>query len=287
MNEICLSLAIQKSGRLSDASKNLLRECDIHFENGSSQLKSRAGNFPLELLFIRDDDIARCVADGVIDAGIVGENLLSESEIPVNVVEKLGFGRCRLSIAVPRSSGYKSIEELAGRRIATSYPNTLSRFLNDHGVSARIVTFQGSVEVAPSLGLADAICDLVSTGSTLMANGLSEISTLASSQAVLVTNSGLSGEKQNVLDRLLFRIRAVRSAEQKRYVMLNAPLSAVAKISEALPAANSPTIIPLAREGWCAVHTVVREEQLWSVVEKTKALGGEGIFIVRVEGEVP
>jgi len=240
-----LRLAIQKSGRLSEDSAALLRRCGISFNNGLGKLRSEAGNFPLELFFLRDDDIPEYVADGVADIGIVGENIVLETLKTTTVVEKLGFGRCRLSIAIPKSFDYSGPSDLAGKKIATSYPEILKRFLGSRGVDAEIHTISGSVEIAPSIGLADAVCDLVSSGSTLFTNGLREVETVLESEAVLITRPNLPGEVQVILDRLLFRIRAVKAAKENKYILLNAPNEKIEKIISILPGMKSPTVMPL------------------------------------------
>jgi ATP phosphoribosyltransferase len=241
-----LKIALQRSGRLSDGSVDLLRKCDIRFDNGVGKLKSTARNFPIEILSLRDDDIPRYVEDGVADVGIVGENILAEHGCAVEVVQKLGFGKCRLSIAIPRSVGYASIADLSGRRIATSYPFVLGRFLERQNVVAEIHTISGSVEIAPSIGLADAVCDLVSSGSTLFTNGLREAQTVMESEAVLIARKELDADRRRILDKLLFRIAAVNAARQSRYILLNAPNDTLPEIIRLLPGIKSPTVMPLA-----------------------------------------
>ena len=245
-----LRIAIQKSGRLYEDSVSLLRECGIDLRNVKDRLKTESDNFPIEVFFLRDDDIPQYVQDAVADIGIVGENVLLEKNKSVNVVEQLGFGKCRLSVAFPRNLEYEGISSLAGRKIATSYPGILTRFLTDHGISAEIHEISGSVEIAPGIGLADAVCDLVSSGGTLFMNGLKEVETILSSQAVLVRNHGLSEEKLAILERLLFRIRAVKKSKRNKYVLLNAPNDKLDEIVSLLPGMKSPTILPLAESGW-------------------------------------
>ncbi len=277
------TLAIQKSGRLSDSTRTLLKECGIQFPNGSTpKLKTRATNFPLQILFLRDDDIPECVADGVADAGIVGENVCLEKEKPVRVVEKLGFARCRLSIAVPREFDYTGLQDLAGLNIATSYPVLLRRFLEQEQISASIREISGSVEVVPGIGWADAIFDIVSTGSTLVSNGLKEVHTVMESEAVFITTPSPSAAKQAIIDKLLFRIRAVQKAGAYKYILLNSPNSALEKITAILPGMKSPTVMPLAMPGWSSVHTVIREDDFWEIIEELKAAGAEGILVLPI-----
>ncbi len=279
-----LTLALQKSGRLSDRSLALLTESGIHLENGSSnRLKATAGNFPLQILYLRDDDIPECVADGVADVGIVGLNVVEEKERSVRVVEKLGFARCRLSIAVPRQFHYTGLASLNGLSIATAYPRILRKFLDNQHLQATIHEISGSVEVAPGIGMADAIFDIVSTGSTLMSNGLVEVETVMHSEAVLVATPDLNGDKAAVLESLLFRFRAVMKARRYRYILLNAPNEALEEISRILPGMKSPTIMPLAMPGWSSVHSVIQEEDFWEIIENLKAAGAQGILVVPIE----
>jgi len=283
MRDTNLKIAIQKSGRLSQASIDLLRKCDIGFDNGLGKLRSVAHNFPLEILFLRDDDIPQYIEDGVADIGIVGENLLAENESNINELEKLGFGRCRLALAVPKSFEYRTIQDLAGRRIATSYPGILGRFLESNSVTSDIHTISGSVEIAPGIGLADAICDLVSSGNTLFTNGLTEVETVMESEAVLISNGNTEGRLQIILDSLLFRIRSVLAATQNKYILLNAPNEKLDAIERLLPGMKSPTVMPLATSGWSSVHSVINDDEHWNVVEKLKAAGAEGILVIAIE----
>lgn len=283
MREKKLKIAIQKSGRLSEDSINLLRKCDVGFDNGLGKLKSSAHNFPLEILFLRDDDIPQYIEDGVADAGIIGENILAEKNSNVRRVENLGFGKCRLVLAVPGTFEYTAIKCLDGKRIATSYPNILNGFLTENAINAEIHTISGSVEIAPSIGLADAVCDLVSSGSTLFTNGLREVETIMESEAVMVSRPNLEAELQNVLDSLLFRIRSVNAARQNKYILLNAPNKKLAEIERLLPGIKSPTVMPLAESGWSSVHSVINDNDYWEVVEKLKAAGAEGILVVAIE----
>lgn len=278
-----LRIAIQKSGRLSDDSLSLIRECGISFVNSSLKLKTECTNFPLEILFLRDDDIPGYVADGVADIGIVGENVLVEEGKQALTVEKLGFSKCRLSLAVPKSADYTSIQDLNGKNIATSYPNLLQSYLKEQGVQANIHTISGSVEIAPSIGLAEAICDIVSSGSTLISNGLKEVERVFKSEAVLIAGDGLSTEKSQILEKLLFRIHAVQRARKAKYILLNSPNNKIDEISELLPSVKAPTVLPLAEEGWSSLHSVVNEDDFWEIIEKIKDAGAQGILVVPIE----
>lgn len=278
-----LRLALQKSGRLHSDSVNLLRECGIRINNGNGQLKSSARNFPLEVFFLRDDDIPQYVADGVADAGIVGENILLEKNTELNQTTRLGFGHCRLSLAVPRSFAYERLGDLEGTKIATSYPHLLNNFLRKHGVSADVHVISGSVEIAPGIGLADAVCDLVSSGSTLLTNGLKEVEVILRSEAVLIANNDMSAENRDTFNKLLFRIESVKNAGSNKYIMMNAPNESLAEIFKVLPGMKSPTVVPLAEDGWSSVQSVVNEDVFWEVIEKLKALKAEGILVVPIE----
>ncbi|MCO6429360.1 MAG: ATP phosphoribosyltransferase [Deltaproteobacteria bacterium] len=287
--DIRITLAVQKSGRLSEDSLRLLRECGFEFNGGlaSSRLRASSSNFPLDLLFLRDDDIPRYLADGVVDVGIVGQNTLVESNGTasecVEVVEELGFARCRLAIAVPRGVEYKSLEDLRGKRIATSHPHILRAYLERLKIDAHIHEISGSVEIAPSLGLAEAICDLVSSGSTLVSNGLKEVERVFDSQAVLAANSSLNEGQRELLDKMLFRVRAVQRARNNKYVLLNAPNEALDRIISTLPGIKSPTVVPLAKAGWSSVHSVMNEDEFWEKIELLREAGAEGILIVPIE----
>lgn len=278
-----LRLAIQKKGRLSEKSIELLSECDISFPQGSSSLITSAYDFPLEILFLRDDDIPGYVEDAVADIGIVGENVLLESEKVVDISMRLGFGRCRLSLAVPKNTVYNDVTFFNNKAIATSYPNLLKKYLTEHNISADIHEISGSVEIAPGLGLAEGICDIVSTGSTLLSNGLIEKDTIFESEAVLIANKSLSESKQQILEKLLFRLTAVRKAKKNKYILLNAPNHALNTIIQLLPGINSPTVQTLAREGWSSVHSVITEQDFWENIEKLKAAGAEGILVMPIE----
>jgi len=278
-----LKIAIQKSGRLSEESLGLLKACGIRFSNGAGKLRTEALNFPLELYFLRDDDIPQYVADGVADLGMVGENVLYEKQLPLEVAVRLGFGRCRLSLAVPKNEEYLSLESLRGKRIATSYPGLLRKYLRLRQVDVEIHEISGSVEIAPGIGLADAICDLVSTGSTLLTNGLREVETVLQSEAVLARPQHLSAEKEALLQRLLFRIKAVQQASRNKYILLNAPNERLNDIIALLPGIKSPTVLPLALPGWSSLHSVIEENQFWEVIEQLKLAGAEGILVVPIE----
>jgi ATP phosphoribosyltransferase len=278
-----LKLAIQKSGRLHDDSIRLLKECGIDISNGVNKLKAEASNFPLEVYFLRDDDIPQYVEDAVADIGFVGENVVYEKKKKLTVVEKLGFGKCRLSMAVRRGEQYKDASFLEGKRIATSYPVIVESFLREKGVTAEIHEISGSVEIAPGIGLADAICDLVSSGSTLFMNGLQEAETILQSQAVLIRNNDLDSAKVQLIERLLFRIQSVKKAKNNKYILLNAPNDKLAEIIALLPGMKSPTVLPLADPGWSSVHSVLNENDFWDIIEQLKAAGAQGILVVPIE----
>ncbi len=278
-----LKLAIQKSGRLYDSSIQLLKECGIDVAHSKNQLRVVAANFPIEIFFLRDDDIPQYVADNVANIGIVGENVLVESGYKVNSVQPLGFGKCRLSIAIPKKETYDTLKSLEGKKIATSYPNLLKSYLDKNNVSAEIHVISGSVEIAPKIGLADAICDLVSSGSTLFMNELKEAEVIFESQAVLIANETLDEEQEDILKKLLFRIQAVRKASKYKYILMNAPTSEVKNICNLLPGMKSPTVLPLAQEGWCSIHSVVAENDFWNIIEQLKEKGAEGILVIPIE----
>ena len=278
-----LKIAIQKSGRLHDQSLQLLKECGIELNNGNRQLKVRAVNFPAEAYFLRDDDIPQYVFDKVADIGIVGENVLFEKNKEIEIVNKLGFGRCRLSIAVPKSLQYSDAKDLSGLKIATSYTVLLQKFLNEKNIKADIHEISGSVEIAPGIGLADAICDLVSSGSTLFTNGLKEVEVVLDSEAVLVANKDLDEDQRKILDNLLLRIDAVKAAKNNKYILMNAPDHQLKNICSLLPGMKSPTIVPLAENGWSSVQSVVNENDFWQVIEKLKKFEAEGILVVPIE----
>jgi ATP phosphoribosyltransferase len=278
-----LKLAIQKSGRLHDDSIQLLKDCGIDIKNGKNQLITIAENFPLEVYFLRDDDIPQYVEDGVAHIGMVGENVVFEKAKQIEVSEKLGFGKCRLSIAVAKNDDYTDASILNGKKIATSYPLLTRQFLQKQNINAEIHEISGSVELAPGIGLADAICDLVSSGSTLFMNGLKEVQTILNSQAVLIKSKELQDEQMQLLNRLLFRIRAVRKAKNNKYVLLNAPNEALTDIINLLPGMKSPTVLPLAESGWSSVHSVLNEDEFWEKIEALKNAGAQGILVVPIE----
>ncbi|MCD9186205.1 MAG: ATP phosphoribosyltransferase [Pyrinomonadaceae bacterium] len=283
MNTKKLKIALQKSGRLSEESHKLLKKCGISFSNGLGKLRTEATNFPLEIFFLRDDDIPEYVADGVADVGIVGENIIFEDERNVETIEKLGFGKCRLSLAVPKNFDYETVQNFEGKRIATTYPNILRTFFAKKNVNTDIHTISGSVEIAPSIGLADAVCDLVSSGSTLFTNGLREVEIVLNSEAVLIANNNLDETAQKLLEKLLFRIKAVNAAKQNKYILLNAPNEKLNEITEILPGMKSPTVMPLAEKGWSSVHSVINENDFWEVVESLKKKGAEGILVLSID----
>ncbi len=278
-----LRIAIQKSGRLSDDSLQLLRECGIGIDTGLNKLKTEARNFPLEVFFLRDDDIPQYVEDGVADIGIVGENVVLEKNKTVQVADRLGFGKCRLSIAIPKSESYTDVRSLEGKRIATTYTRVVRDFLERNKVNAEIHEISGSVEIAPGIGLADAICDLVSSGSTLLTNGLKEVEVVLRSEALLITGAKLDEARRLLLDKLLFRIAAVRKAKNNKYVLLNAPNEKLDAIFKLLPGMKSPTVLPLAESGWSSVHAVLEEDDFWEIIEQLKAAGAQGILVVPIE----
>jgi ATP phosphoribosyltransferase len=278
-----LKIAIQKSGRLSDNSKNLLEECGIKFSNGAGVLKTIAKNFPVEVLFLRDDDIPQYVEQQVADIGILGENVVFEKNKDVNIIEQLGFATCRLSLAIPKEEQYTGPGYFMNRKIATSYPKILSDFLRKNNITAEIEEISGSVEIAPGIGLADGICDIVSSGSTLLTNGLREVETILKSQAVIIGNKNLDSEKQKILESLIFRIKAVKNAKENKYILLNAPESAIKKICDILPGMKSPTIVPLVEKGWCSLHSVVKEDEFWERINQLREAGAEGILVIPIE----
>jgi ATP phosphoribosyltransferase len=278
-----LKIAIQKSGRLSEKSRGLLEECGIKFSNGTGVLKTKAVNFPIEILFLRDDDIPQYVEQQVADIGILGENMVFEKNKDVSIIEKLGFAQCRLSLAIPKEDNYPGPEYFNSKKVATSYPRLLSEYFAKNGIKAEIEEISGSVEIAPGIGLADAVCDIVSSGSTLMTNGLREVTTILKSQAVIIGNNMLSTEKKKILEKLLFRIRSVKSAGENKYILLNAPESAIQEICKILPGMKSPTILPLAEKGWFSLHSVVREDEFWDRINQLKKAGAEGILVIPIE----
>lgn len=278
-----IRIALQKSGRLSEDSYQLFKACGIRFDYGTGKLKSVSSNFAAEFLFLRDDDIPGYVEDGVADLGIVGENVAVETGRNVTTVHRLGFSKCRLSIAIPRGEAYNNIRDLDGKNIATSYPRLLGTYLAEQGVSAAIHEISGSVEIAPSIGLAEAVCDIVSSGSTLLSNGLKEVETIFRSEAIMIAHPALPADKQTLLDQLLFRINAVQAAKNNKYIVLNAPNHAIPSIAKLLPGMKAPTVTPLATEGWSSVHSVINENAFWENIEAIRAAGAEGILVVPIE----
>lgn len=281
--ENIIRIAVQKSGRLSEDSLSLIKECGIKFYNGTGKLKSTSTNFPIEFLFLRDDDIPGYVADGVADLGIVGENELVEKNKEVLVLKKLGFSKCRLSLAIPKGEEYTGLSYFQGKNIATSYPKILGDYLKENQIDAAIHEISGSVEIAPSIGLAEGICDIVSSGSTLMMNGLKEVEEIFRSEAVLISHIAMSAEKKAVVEKLLFRMNAVQKGKSNKYVLLNSPNASLEKIISLIPGMRSPTILPLAQEGWSSVHSVLSEDQFWENIEELRAAGAEGILVVPIE----
>ncbi|MGF1638412.1 MAG: ATP phosphoribosyltransferase [Cyclobacteriaceae bacterium] len=278
-----LRLAVQKKGRLSDDSLNLLRECGIKFNNGTGKLLAPSRNFPLEFLFLRDDDIPGYVSDGVADIGIVGENVVLEKGKKVKTIKRLGFSKCRLSLAIPKNREYNGPTYFEGMSIATSYPVILADYLQKNNIKAELHEISGSVEIAPGIGLADAICDIVSTGSTLLSNGLKEVETILKSEALLISGNALNAEKQAILNKLLFRLESVQEGNNNKYILLNAPNDKLDEIKRLLPGMRSPTIMPLAQEGWSSMHSVINEDAFWEVIENLKKAGAEGILVVPIE----
>jgi len=278
-----LRIAVQKSGRLNEDSLKLLKDCGISVDNGKDQLKATTRNFPMEVFYLRNGDIPQYLRDNVVDIAIIGENVLVEKGDEINVVEKLGFSKCRVSLAVPKDVTYNSVKDLEGKRIATSYPNTVKKYLAEKGVTADLHVINGSVEIAPNIGLADAICDIVSSGSTLFKNNLKEVEEMQVSEAVLAVSSNLTAAKQEILDTLQFRIKSVLKGKKSKYILMNAPNDKVASIIKLLPGMRSPTVLPLAEEGWSSIHTVIEKDSFWNVIDALKNEGAEGILVVPIE----
>ncbi len=278
-----IRIAIQKSGRLSEDSLRLINECGIRFDNGAGKLKTTATNFPAEILFLRDDDIPGYVEDGVAHLGIVGQNVSEETNRDVETVHRLGFSKCRLSIGIPRGVTYNGIQDLEGKSIATSYPRLLANYLEGQGVKADIHEISGSVEIAPGIGLADAICDIVSSGSTLLSNGLKEADVIFRSEAIMIAHKNLSHDHRALLEQLVFRIQSVQAAKNNKYILLNCPTDAVPEISKYLPGTKSPTVMPLAIDGWVSLHSVITENDFWENIEKIKLAGAQGILVIPIE----
>ena len=283
MSKEKLRIAIQKAGRLNEDSLKILKDAGISIDNGKEQLKATSSNFPLEVLYLRNGDIPQYLRDGVVDIAFLGENVLEEKGHDIQQAEKLGFSKCRVSIAVPKSVKYNSIQDLQGKRIATSYPNTLNSFLDKNGIKAELHIINGSVEIAPNIGLADAICDIVSSGNTLFKNNLKEVEVMMKSEAVLAVAPNISEERQVILKNLQFRLKSVLNARTSKYILLNAPDSNLKEIIKLLPGMRSPTVLPLAEEGWSSIHTVIKEDRFWEIISELKDLGAEGILVAPIE----
>ena len=278
-----IRIAIQKSGRLNEDSLQILKDCGISIDNGKDQLKASSRNFPIEVFYLRNGDIPQYLRDGVVDIAIIGENVLVEKGEDITIAEKLGFSKCKVSLAVPKSVKYNSVQDFQGKRIATSYPNTVINYLKDKGVSAELHIINGSVEIAPNIGLADAICDIVSSGSTLFKNNLKEVEVMLTSEAVLAVSPKISAERKVLLEKLQFRIQSVLRARQSKYVLLNAPNDKLKGVLALLPGMRSPTVLPLADEGWSSVHTVINKDKFWEVIDELKKAGAEGILVCPIE----
>ncbi|QCW99813.1 ATP phosphoribosyltransferase [Aggregatimonas sangjinii] len=278
-----IRIAIQKSGRLNEDSLRILKDCGISIDNGKDQLKASSRNFPMEVFYLRNGDIPQYLRDGVVDIAIIGENVLIEKGEDIRVAEKLGFSKCKVSLAIPKGVSYNSIQDLEGKRIATSYPNTVKNYLSEKGVKADLHIISGSVEIAPNIGLADAICDIVSSGSTLFKNNLKEVEVMLKSEAVLAVSPQITEERKQLLQKLQFRIQSVLRARQSKYVLLNAPDESLKDIIALLPGMRSPTVLPLAEEGWSSVHTVINKDKFWEVIDELKLAGAEGILVCEIE----
>ncbi|WP_350288600.1 ATP phosphoribosyltransferase [uncultured Croceitalea sp.] len=278
-----IRIAIQKSGRLNEDSLKILKECGIAIDNGKDQLKATARNFPLEVFYLRNGDIPQYLRDGVVDIAIIGENVLIEKGEGITIVERLNFSKCKVSLAIPKSVKYNSVKDFEGKRIATSYPNTVKNYLKEKGVKADLHIINGSVEIAPNIGLADGICDIVSSGSTLFKNGLKEVEIMLRSEAVLAVSPQINRERELLLSKLQFRIQSVLRARQSKYVLLNAPNNKLDEILALLPGMRSPTVLPLAEEGWSSVHTVINKDTFWEVIDELKTAGAEGILVCPIE----
>lgn len=278
-----IRIAIQKSGRLNQESLQLLKDCGISIDNGKDQLKATAHNFPLEVFYLRNGDIPQYLRDGVIDIAILGENTLIEKGTDLEIIERLGFSKCKVSLAIPKGMAYNGIADFNGKRIATSYPNTVRQYLQEKGVEADLHIINGSVEIAPNIGLADAICDIVSSGSTLFKNNLKEVETMLRSEAVLTVSPTISKERKTILEKLQFRIQSVRKGQTSKYVLMNVPDTKLAHVIEMLPGMRSPTVLPLAQEGWSSVHSVINKNDFWDVIDNLKTAGAEGILVCPIE----
>ncbi|HEY5687149.1 MAG TPA: ATP phosphoribosyltransferase [Yeosuana sp.] len=278
-----LKIAVQKAGRLHDESMEILKDIGISIDNGKDQLKASARNFPLEVFYLRNGDIPQYLKDGVVDAAIIGENILIEKGNGITIAEKLGFSTCKVSIAIPKSIKYNGIQDLEGKRIATSYPNTIQNYLDKNGIKAHLHIINGSVEIAPNIGLADAICDIVSSGSTLFKNNLKEVEVIMKSEAVLAVSPILSAEKQEILDKIQFRLQSVLKGRDSKYILLNAPNDKLQDIINVLPGMKSPTVLPLAEAGWSSVHSVISKNQFWDIIDELKKKGAQGILVCPIE----
>ncbi|SDS33190.1 ATP phosphoribosyltransferase [Christiangramia echinicola] len=283
MSKEKLRIAVQKSGRLFEDSISILKDAGISIDNGKEQLKASSRNFPLEVMYLRNGDIPQYLRDGVVDVAIIGENVLIEKGQDIIRGEKLGFSKCRVSLAVPKSFNYKNIKDLDGLKIATSYPNTVNEFLKEKGISAELHIINGSVEIAPNIGLADAICDIVSSGSTLFKNGLKEVEVMLKSEAVLAISPQISEERKAILEKLQFRMKSVLNARNSKYILMNVPNERLDDVIKLLPGMRSPTVLPLAEEGWSSVHTVINEERFWEVLDELRNYGAEGILVAPIE----
>tara|TARA_S200000501_G_scaffold197113_1_gene185509 strand:+ start:311 stop:1162 length:852 start_codon:yes stop_codon:yes gene_type:complete len=278
-----IKIALQKSGRLYEDSLRLLKDCGISIDNGKDQLRAEAHNFPIEVFFLRNGDIPQYIRDGVVDLAIIGENILEEKGGSIKIIEKLNFSNCRVSIAVPKETNFNGIQDLDGKRIATSYPNTVKKFLKKNNISADLHIINGSVEIAPNIGLADAICDIVSSGSTLFKNNLKEFAIISSSQAVLAQGSKLNLKQRSLIDKLRFRVQSVLRAKQSKYILLNSPNDKIKAISSILPVLKSPTVLPLAQTGWSSLHSVINADDFWEVIDELKEAGAEDILVCPIE----
>ncbi|GGX03857.1 ATP phosphoribosyltransferase [Aquimarina muelleri] len=278
-----IKIAIQKSGRLNEDSVSILKDCGISIDNGKDQLKAETRNFPMEVMFLRNGDIPQYLRDGVVDIAIIGENVLIEKGKDISIAERLNFSKCKVSLAVPKEFVYNSIKDLEGKKIATSYPNTVNEYLDKQGISAELHQISGSVEIAPNIGLADAICDIVSSGSTLFKNNLKEVEVMLTSEAVLAVSPKISNDNKKILEKLQFRIKAVLKARNSKYVLLNAPNNKIEAIVNILPGMRSPTVLPLAEKGWSSIHTVVEKNKFWDILDELKAQGAEGILVCPIE----
>ena len=278
-----IKIALQKSGRLYEDSLRLLKDCGISIDNGKDQLRAEAHNFPIEVFFLRNGDIPQYIRDGVVDLAIIGENILEEKGGSIKIIEKLNFSNCRVSIAVPKETNFNGIQDLDGKRIATSYPNTVKKFLKKNNISADLHIINGSVEIAPNIGLADAICDIVSSGSTLFKNNLKEFAIISSSQAVLAQGSKLNLKQRSLIDKLRFRVQSVLRAKQSKYILINSPNDKIKAISSILPVLKSPTVLPLAQTGWSSLHSVINADDFWEVIDELKEAGAEDILVCPIE----